>query len=82
MVELGPLQERENEDFAKMAAILADDLVIVGRTNRDALRRGSGSGTASVTVVRSRDEAVDWAKGNLGPGDAVLYENDLPDHYP
>ncbi len=27
-------------------------------------------------------EAVDWVRRHLGPGDAVLYENDLPDHYP
>ena len=34
------------------------------------------------TVVGTRDEAVAWVRGHLGPGDAVLYENDLPDHYP
>jgi UDP-N-acetylmuramoyl-tripeptide--D-alanyl-D-alanine ligase len=56
--------------------------VIVGRTNRGALLEGSGKGRASVTVVASRQEAVDWVRENLGPGDAVLYENDLPDHYP
>jgi hypothetical protein len=25
---------------------------------------------------------VAWVREHLGPGDAVLYENDLPDHYP
>jgi len=25
---------------------------------------------------------VEWVRSQLGPGDAVLYENDLPDHYP
>jgi hypothetical protein len=25
---------------------------------------------------------VRWVAANLGPGDVVLYENDLPDHYP
>jgi hypothetical protein len=25
---------------------------------------------------------VEWVRANLGEGDAVLYENDLPDHYP
>lgn len=82
MVELGPRQFEENRALGAAAAELADDLVIVGRTNRRALLEGSGSGKASVTVVASRDEAVDWARRNLGPGDAVLYENDLPDHYP
>jgi UDP-N-acetylmuramoyl-tripeptide--D-alanyl-D-alanine ligase len=82
MVELGPVQDQENRVFAAEAAAQVDHLVIVGRTNRSALRHGSVNGRASVTVVDSRDEAVAWARANLGPGDAVLYENDLPDHYP
>jgi UDP-N-acetylmuramoyl-tripeptide--D-alanyl-D-alanine ligase len=82
MVELGALQFEENRQFAAQAGEVADDLVIVGGTNRRALLEGSGRGRASVTVVGSREEAVDWARQNLGPGDTVLYENDLPDHYP
>jgi hypothetical protein len=35
-----------------------------------------------VHLVAHRDEAVAWVRDRLGPGDAVLYENDLPDHYP
>jgi UDP-N-acetylmuramoyl-tripeptide--D-alanyl-D-alanine ligase len=82
MVELGRLQDGENEEFARKASALVDDLIVVGLTNRDALVRGSANGKASVTVVGSREEAVEWARANLGAGDAVLYENDLPDHYP
>jgi UDP-N-acetylmuramoyl-tripeptide--D-alanyl-D-alanine ligase len=82
MVELGPVQDEENRAFAEESASRVDHLVIVGRTNRSALREGSAKGKASVTVVASRDEAVEWARANLGGGDAVLYENDLPDHYP
>jgi UDP-N-acetylmuramoyl-tripeptide--D-alanyl-D-alanine ligase len=82
MVELGPGQYEENRAFASEAARMADDLVVVGATNRRALIDGSVNGTASVTVVGSRQEAVDWVRGHLAPGDAVLYENDLPDHYP
>jgi UDP-N-acetylmuramoyl-tripeptide--D-alanyl-D-alanine ligase len=82
MVEMGPDQFDQNLAFAAESAALADDLLIVGRTNRDALMEGSAKGGASVTVVTSREEAVDWVRQNLGPGDAVLYENDLPDHYP
>ncbi|HJQ75895.1 MAG TPA: UDP-N-acetylmuramoyl-tripeptide--D-alanyl-D-alanine ligase [Acidimicrobiia bacterium] len=82
MVELGHLQEEENRKFAEEAAAQADHLIVVGRTNRGALLHGSATGRASVTVVDSRDEAVEWVRANLGPGDAVLYENDLPDHYP
>ncbi|HEX6220473.1 MAG TPA: UDP-N-acetylmuramoyl-tripeptide--D-alanyl-D-alanine ligase [Acidimicrobiia bacterium] len=82
MVELGHLQDSENEEFAALASRQVDHLIIVGRTNRKALLRGSVKGKASVTVVGTRDEAVAWARDNLGSGDVVLYENDLPDHYP
>ncbi len=82
MVELGAVQRAENEAFARDAAGIADDLIIVGMTNRRALIRGAQQGPAAVTVVGSLGEAVDWVRGNLVEGDAVLYENDLPDHYP
>lgn len=82
MVELGSRQDVENEAFACAVAGVADDLVIVGMTNRRALLRGSAKGPVRVTVVASRAEAVAWVTRQLGPGDAVLYENDLPDHYP
>jgi len=82
MIELGQSQFDENRSFAAEAARVADDLVVVGQTNRRALLSGSANTRASVTVVANREEAVDWVKRNLGPGDAVLYENDLPDHYP
>jgi UDP-N-acetylmuramoyl-tripeptide--D-alanyl-D-alanine ligase len=88
MVELGPLQSRANTDFARLAAAVADDLAIVGRTNRTALEAGAreaggpNAGGASVHFFDTREAAVAWVRATLGAGDAVLYENDLPDHYP
>ncbi len=82
MVELGELQYEENLRLAGSASAMATDLIIIGRTNRQALSDGAGGGGAAVTVVASREEAVAWVRSHLGPGDAVLYENDLPDHYP
>jgi UDP-N-acetylmuramoyl-tripeptide--D-alanyl-D-alanine ligase len=85
MVELGPRQAEENRRFAAEAAHLVTDVVIVGRTNRRALEAGVRAvdgARAQVTVVRDRPQAVDWVRAHLSPGDAVLYENDLPDHYP
>jgi UDP-N-acetylmuramoyl-tripeptide--D-alanyl-D-alanine ligase len=79
MVELGPLQFEANKTFAGEIAGRATDLVIVGHTNRRALR--AGSSPLRPIYVRTRDEAVTWVRATLGPGDAVLYENDLPDHY-
>jgi UDP-N-acetylmuramoyl-tripeptide--D-alanyl-D-alanine ligase len=82
MVELGEQQAQANREWAQAAAERATDLVIVGHTNRDSLVEGADGRRALVTVVDSRPEAVEWVRANLEPGDAVLYENDLPDHYP
>jgi len=82
MVELGDRQRTENIEFGRLAATTADTVIIIGRTNRAALLEGSRSGTAEVVVVANRGEAVQWARNNLEAGDAVLYENDLPDHFP
>jgi len=87
MVELGPLQAEENSGFAAQVAEVATDLVVVGRTNRRTLLRGarqssSGAGPPRIVVVRTRPEATVWVRDHLERGDVVLYENDLPDHYP
>jgi UDP-N-acetylmuramoyl-tripeptide--D-alanyl-D-alanine ligase len=80
MVELGRRQAEENEAFARASAEVATELLVVGRTNRSALVAGRGEG--AWRVVRRREEAVEWVRAHLLDGDAVLYENDLPDHYP
>jgi len=80
MVELGRRQSEENAALAEEAAAVATELVVVGRTNRRALVRGA-DGTP-VVVVRTREQATAWVRSHAGPGDVVLYENDLPDHYP
>jgi UDP-N-acetylmuramoyl-tripeptide--D-alanyl-D-alanine ligase len=96
LVELGRRQGEENASFARAVAGVADDLVVVGRTNRRALLAGArmvgeggpsedvGRGEAPLrcVVVARRDQAVAWVRDHLGAGDVVLYENDLPDHYP
>ncbi len=98
LVELGPKQVEENASFARAVAGAADDLVVVGRTNRRALLAGAekvgegavaeaqvrrpGEAALRCVVVARRDQAVAWVRDHLGAGDIVLYENDLPDHYP
>lgn len=82
MVELGKDQRAANREFAANAARVADDLLVVKRTNRKALLEGAAGGNARVQEFPDRDSAVEWVRTNLGPGDAVLYENDLPAHYP
>jgi UDP-N-acetylmuramoyl-tripeptide--D-alanyl-D-alanine ligase len=84
MVELGRTQAEENADLSCDAATFCSDVVCIARTNRRALKAGvdrAGS-NAQVVLVDRLDQAVVWVKGALGPGDAVLYENDLPDHFP
>ena len=83
MVELGPRQGEENARFAEAVAKGAGtDLVIVGHTNRRALMEGAARGNVRVVLVDTREDAASWVRDNAGPGDAVLYENDLPDHFP
>lgn len=87
MIELGKKQHEENTYFARAAAKIATDLVFVGYTNRRALLEGLQNAqnegfTPNVVLVSNRAKAVAWVKSNLIPGDVVLYENDLPDHFP
>jgi UDP-N-acetylmuramoyl-tripeptide--D-alanyl-D-alanine ligase len=82
MVELGPLQPEENRNFAAAADDAASDLVIVGETNRKWLVAGAANRDIRVHFAATRDEAVEWVRATLTDGDVVLYENDLPDHYP
>ncbi|MHB8263224.1 MAG: Mur ligase family protein [Acidimicrobiales bacterium] len=84
MVELGSLRHKENAAFASTAAGVADVIIVVGRTNRKALLAGIAQANSQPEVItaNSRDRAVSWVRDNLGDQDVVLYENDLPDHYP
>ena len=106
MVELGRSQAPENRLLGEQAVQVADEVIIVGRTNRAALLAGATGwdmrtarrairgrnarslfndrtdDRATVRLMASRDDAVSWVRTNLSDGDAVLYENDLPDHYP
>jgi UDP-N-acetylmuramoyl-tripeptide--D-alanyl-D-alanine ligase len=82
MVELGPRQFDENRNLAVAADEVATDLVIVGLTNRKALLAGAAHRDLTVHLAPTRDQAVEWVRANLHAGDVVLYENDLPDHYP
>ena len=83
MVELGSSQRTENAALGEAAAGIVTDLVVVGRTNRAALVEGCRrlATSPSLRLVGRRESAVSWAQKELGPGDAVLFENDLPDHF-
>jgi UDP-N-acetylmuramoyl-tripeptide--D-alanyl-D-alanine ligase len=84
MVELGPRQASENTAFGSAMAAVATDVFVVGMTNRRALLAGlsAGGGGPVVRLVDHRDQAVAWVRATTTAQDVVLYENDLPDHYP
>ncbi len=84
LLELGQEQDSANRRLiADAVAAGVTDLVVVNRTNRRSLLDGAReAGIDSVIVLATRDAAVRWVRENLAAGDAVLYENDLPDHYP
>ncbi|GAC1536778.1 MAG: UDP-N-acetylmuramoylalanyl-D-glutamyl-2,6-diaminopimelate--D-alanyl-D-alanine ligase [Acidimicrobiales bacterium] len=86
MVELGDVQATANEAFAAEAAGQATHVMFVGFTNRAALLRGAKAAPpgdrAEVLVADTHDRAVEWVRAHTGEGDVVLYENQLPDHYP
>jgi UDP-N-acetylmuramoyl-tripeptide--D-alanyl-D-alanine ligase len=82
MIELGPQQREANAEFAHEAGQIADLFIVVGRTNRRALLQGLQGTPCEVQCVETRDEAVALVRSTVNARDAVLYENDLPDHYP
>jgi UDP-N-acetylmuramoyl-tripeptide--D-alanyl-D-alanine ligase len=79
LVELGPEQYGENLRLGQRVAALPGELVVIGRTNALALTAGF---ERAPRRFDTRTLAVAWARANLGPGDGVLFLNDLPDHYP
>ena len=82
IVELGPLQAEENEKFGHHAASVADTVIFVAKLNRDALVAGATkAGKATVVTVDTLTEATARMPEFVGPGDVVLFENDLPDQY-
>jgi UDP-N-acetylmuramoyl-tripeptide--D-alanyl-D-alanine ligase len=82
IVELGELQHDANVAFGQQAASVADTLIVVARVNRAAILEGARrAGSADVIVVDSLAQATEKLGGVLAAGDAVLFENDLPDQY-
>jgi UDP-N-acetylmuramoyl-tripeptide--D-alanyl-D-alanine ligase len=79
LIELGDDQFTENARLAADITAVGAELVAVQRTNVPALFSGHGPG---LRRFEHRDDAVAWVRTTLGEGDAVLYLNDLPDHYP
>ena len=84
MVELGAEEARYNEEFGQAMADAVDVAVLVGKRHTEPIQKGlteKGFPPESIHVVASLDEAIRAVNSILRPGDVVMYENDLPDHY-
>lgn len=84
MVELGAQEASFNHEFGYQMAASADVCVLIGKKHtlpiQDGLR-DAGFNMDNAHVFASLSEATTWLQGFMRPGDYVLYENDLPDHY-
>ena len=84
MVELGEQEADMNREFGTAMAECCDTAVLVGKKRSEALADGLRKGgfpEKSIVVVSSLAEAAERLKSLAGPGDTILFENDLPDHY-
>ena len=79
LIELGDEQYGYNFRFGEGCRNFEVELCVVGRTNARALMEGF---VDRPLRFDTRPEAVEWVRANLRANDAVLYLNDLPDHYP
>lgn len=80
MIEMGARQFEENETAAKEATKICDVVIVVGETNKDALMAGAKK-AKKLVWVKDLDEAKSVLAVEATPESAVLFENDLPDHY-
>ncbi len=84
LVELGSREKEENFNFGVKMSKVADYIVIVNKVNLENIKKGIESTKFNMTRVyeaETLDEAKLLLKGIVQNGDAVLFENDLPDNY-
>ncbi|MFH0774384.1 MAG: UDP-N-acetylmuramoyl-tripeptide--D-alanyl-D-alanine ligase [bacterium] len=82
MIELGEREVEENRLFGENAAKTCDNVILVGEKRTKAISDGllsAGFPRDNLFVVKNLDEARD--KLSQIRGDAILFENDLPDNY-
>lgn len=84
MIELGKKQYKFNFDAAKYAAGLIDIFVIVGKTNKKALKDGALAAknkNLKVLFIGKNKSIQEVLMPYFRPPAVVLIENELPDHY-
>ena len=84
LVELGDKQVEMNIQAGKLIANAFDKVIVVGKTNAEALVKGllEGGKTGEDVLYEKNSERGNEALNTiLQTGDVVLFENDLPDTY-
>ena len=84
MVELGAEEANYNQEFGQAMASAVDVAVLVGKRHTEPIQKGlkeQGFPAENIHVAANLDEAIQIVNGIIKPGDVVMYENDLPDHY-
>jgi UDP-N-acetylmuramoyl-tripeptide--D-alanyl-D-alanine ligase len=84
MIELGDIEAEENRKFGEEAAAVCSHVILVGPQRTKPIAEGlasAGFPAGQLTTVRNLDEATARLREILGPGDVVLFSNDLPDQY-
>lgn len=84
MVELGEVQDEENRKLGTLAVDYATDIVLVGIEQTRPIAEGVAATAfdpACLHIFDTHTESVAWLRDNAGPGDTVLFLNDLPDTY-
>jgi UDP-N-acetylmuramoyl-tripeptide--D-alanyl-D-alanine ligase len=86
MVELGEIQTAENRQVALKAAAVCDLVMVIGDTNKEALKTGlieGGMSAEKIIEFDHRDRALAYinSKEHRQAKDIILIENDLPDLY-
>lgn len=83
-VELGKKQEEACREFGRRIAAAADKLIIVNKLNKNAIYKGAVEGGMSkndIICAQDLTEAAAEIRRLAVAGDAILYENDLPDTF-
>lgn len=82
LVELGKEHEKENQVFARKAAKVADEIIIVGEFAKAPLLQGfKDFPKEKIHTLSSLAEAMNLLQQIAKPEAVVLLENDLPDQY-
>ena len=84
MVELAALQQDAHRELGRQAAAVCDGVILIGPKQTRAIAEGlieAGFSRDRLLITRNLAEATERLKTLLRPGDAVLFENDLPDNY-